>query len=211
VVTAHRAVEASRLPYQPPREPAPWERPVDPQATWKAEAREQLMVALRDGDLHAQGRYSEERPHAWAGAGSGFGLHSGYHTSIRPEQWREARYLDGKLTAMLWEFIDIRVPRFMVLAIWPAYAPPAMPKSVDAPAYTTPYLALMQEAIAQFGMSEDRQEKKDSLFEWFLTQEVDGEPISKNLADAMSTLIRLPSSQRGGAKRGYGPDLRRAV
>jgi hypothetical protein len=79
VVTAHRAVEASRLPYQPPREPAPWERPVDPQATWKAEAREQLMVALRDGDLHAQGRYSEERPHAWVGAGSGFGLHSGYH------------------------------------------------------------------------------------------------------------------------------------
>ena len=65
VVMAHRAVEASRLPCRPPREPAPWERPEDPQVTWKAEAREQLMVALRDGDLHAQGRYSEERPHAW--------------------------------------------------------------------------------------------------------------------------------------------------
>ena len=69
----------------------------------------------------------------------------------------------------------------------------------------------MQEAIAHFGMSEERQEKKDSLFEWFLTQQVEGEPISKNLADAMATLIRLPSSQRGGAKRVDGPDLRKAV
>ena len=93
VVVAHRAVEASRLPAAPPRERTPWERPADPQVRWKAEAREQLMVALRDGDLHAQGRYTEERPHAWGGAGSGFGLHSGYHTSISPEQWREARYL----------------------------------------------------------------------------------------------------------------------
>ena len=211
VVTAHRAVEASRLPYQPPREPAPWERPVDPQATWKAEAREQLMVALRDGDLHAQGRYSEERPHAWVGAGSRFGLHSGYHTSIRPEQWREARYLDGKLTAMLWEFIDIRVPRFVVLAIWPAYVPPAMPKSVDAPAYTTPYLELMHEAIELFSLSEVRQEKKDSLYEWFRTRQVDGEPVSGNLCDAMATLIRLPGAQRGGARRQTGPDLRKAV
>ena len=148
---------------------------------------------------------------AWGGAGTGFGLHSGYHTSISPEQWREARYLNDKLTAMHWEFIDIRVPRFMVLAIWPAYVPPSMPKSVDAPAYTTPYLALMQEAIEHFGLSEERQEKKDSLFEWFLTQEVDGEPVSRNLADAMATLIRLPCSQRGGAKRVDGPDLRKAV
>jgi hypothetical protein len=211
VVVAHRAVAASRLPYQPPREPAPWERPVDPQTTWKAEAHEQLMVALRDGDLHAQGRYSEERPHAWFGAGSGFGLHSGYHTSISPEQWREARYLDGKLTAMLWEFIDIRVPRFMVLAIWPAYVPPSMPKSVDASAYTTPYLALMQEAIEHFSLSEARQEKKDSLYEWFRTREVDGELVSGNLCDAMATLIRLPGAQRGGARRQTVPDLRKAV
>ena len=211
VVTAHRAVEASRLPAAPPREYMPWERPEDPRVRWKSEAHEQLMVALRDGDLHAQGRYSEERPHAWVGAGSRFGLHSGYHTSIRPEQWREARYLDGKLTAMLWEFIDIRVPRFMVLAIWRAYVPPAMPKSVDASAYTTPYLALMQEAIEHFSLSEARQEKKDSLYEWFRAQEVDGELVSGNLCDAMATLIRLPGAQRGGARRQTGPDLRKVV
>ena len=211
VVMAHRAVEASRLPAAPPREYMPWERPQDPRAKWKAEAHEQLMVALRDGDLHAQGRYSEERPDSWGRSGTGFGLHSGYHTSIRPEQWREARYLSDKLTAMFWEFVDIRMPRFMVLAIWPAYVPPSMPASVDATPYTTPYLALMQEAIEHFGLSDARQEKKESLFEWFRAQEVEGEPISNNLCDAMATLIRLPWAQRGGSKRVDGPDLRRAV
>jgi hypothetical protein len=210
VVVAHREVAASRSPSPPPRHHTPWGPEPETQAKWKAEAREQLMVALRDGDLHAQGRYTEERPFSWGGAGTGFGLHSGYHTSIRPEQWREARYLSDKLTAMHWEFIEIRVPRFMVLAIWPTYAPPSMPKSVDAPPYTTPYLALMQQAVEHFGLSEDRQEKKDSLYEWFRSQEVDGEELSRNLADAMATLVRLPGAQRGGAKRVIGPDLRQA-
>ena len=44
--------------------------------------------------------------------------------------------------------------------------------------------------------------------DWFLEQQVEGEPISNKLADAMATLIRLPSAQRGGAKRVLGPDLR---
>ena len=57
-------------------------------------------------------------------------------------------------------------------------------------------------------MSEGRQEKKDSLYEWFLAQKVDGERVSQNLADAMATLIRLPSAQRGGSKRVSGPELR---
>jgi len=68
----------------------------------------------------------------------------------------------------------------------------------------------MQEAIEHFGLSDERQEKKDSLYEWFLDKEVDGEGVSKNLADAMATLIRLPISQRGGSKRVEGPDLRQA-
>ena len=99
------------------------------------------------------------------------------------------------------EFIDIHMPRFMVLAIWPAYVPPAAAKPAPALPYTTPYLALMHEAIAHFGMSEERQEKKDRLVEWFLTKHVEDEPVSGNLADAMATLIRVPAAQRGGAKR----------
>ena len=176
---------------------------------WKAEAQEQLQIALRDGDLHAQGRYTEERTHGWGqgGNGTGFGLHSGYHSSIRPEQWREGKFLNGKLTAMLWEFIDIRIPRFMVKAIWPEFVAPAAPVAMPDEAYTTPYLDLMQTAIARFGISAQSQEKKECLSDWFVEQRIEGEPLSRNLADAMATLVRLPSAQRGGAKRVLGPEF----
>ena len=43
----------------------------------------------------------------------------------------------------------------------------------------------------------------------FLEQQIEGEPVSNNLADAMATLVRIPSAQRGGAKRVTGPDMRR--
>jgi hypothetical protein len=215
VVVARLTYEASLLP---PRELMPWERPRDLVAEARAEAHEQLLIALRDGDLLAQGRYTEERPNGWGyGANSsGFGLHSGYHTSIRPEQWREGKYSLERLTARDWEFIDIRMPRFIVKAIWPEYVPPAQPDvaaaadaSEEVP-YTTPYLVLMQEAIRHFGITVQRQEKKDCLVDWFLDHEVEGEPISRNLAEAMATLVRLPAAQRGGAKRVPVPAIRRA-
>jgi hypothetical protein len=168
-------------------------------------------VALRDGDLHAQGRFSDTRNNRnW---GSDFDkewvLHSGHHEPISPAHWRQGRFERDDLSSNQWEYIDIRMPRVMVLAIWPAYMPPSMPKLGDAAAYTTPYLDFMREAIAHFGLSEARQEKKESLSEWFRAQEVEGERVSQNLADAMATLIRLPSAQRGGARRVLGPDLRK--
>lgn len=212
-VTVARGSEAAKLLPEPAPTYQAWNLPQDPKIALKAQGETELLVALRDGDLIAQGRYTEERPNGWGfGASSGFGLHSGYHTSIRPEQWREGRYLMGKLTARDWEFIDIRMPRFMVKAIWPDHIPEVnrnLPTSSDA-GYTTPYLELMQAAIARFGLTEDSQSKKENLSDWFLEQDVEGEPVSQNLADAMATLIRLPSAQRGGAKRMSGPAFRKA-
>ena len=66
----------------------------------------------------------------------------------------------------------------------------------------------MQEAIRRFGLTEHHQEKKEVLTDWFRSQLVEGEQVSSNLADSMGTLVRLPSAQRGGAKRMQGPDLR---
>ena len=213
VTVARRAVEAAKLPPKPVPEYQTWNPPQDPTVAWKAEAEIELLVALRDGDLLAQGRYTEERTHGWGHGSdsSGFGLHSGYHASIRPEQWREGKYSLERLTARDWEFIDIRVGRFLVKAIWPDDIPePVRPAQGAADAiYTTPYLDLMQAAIAQFGISAGNQGKKDCLMVWFLEQQVEGEPVSNKLADAMATLIRLPFAQRGGAKRLLGPDLRR--
>ena len=187
-----------------------WERPRDPLAVWKGEAEEQLLVALRDGDLLAQGRFSETRNNSNFGPDSykTWILHSGYHQHITPAQWREGQFLNVTLSTMFWEFIDVRMPRFMVKAVWPDFVPPAVPVKIPDAPYSTPYLDLMQAAIAQFGITAESQEKKDCLADWFLGQEIEGEPVSKNLADAMATLVRLPSAQRGGAKRVIGPDLR---
>jgi len=122
VTVARRTTEAAKAPPKPVPVHNHWNPPHDPTIPWKAEAENELLVALRDGDLIAQGRYGEERPNGWGyGNGSGFGLHSGYHTSIRPEQWREGKYLSDRLTARDWEFIDIRMPRFLLKAIWPDY------------------------------------------------------------------------------------------
>jgi hypothetical protein len=63
VVVAHREFAASRSPSPPPRHRTPWGPEPEAQVKWKAEARQQLMVALRDGDLHAQGRYTTRLDH----------------------------------------------------------------------------------------------------------------------------------------------------
>mgnify|MGYP000285681724 CR=1 FL=1 len=122
----------------------------------------------------------------------------------------QGKYLSDRLTARDWEFIDIRMPRFLVKAIWPDYVPEVVSPSAgaDAMPYTTPYLDLMRAAIARFGITPEAQGKKECLVDWFLEQQIEGEPVSNKLADAMATLIRLPSAQRGGAKRVLGPDLR---
>lgn len=96
----------------------------------------------------------------------------------------------------------------MVLAIWLPYAEAAGPG--DALGYTTPYLDLMRQAIERFGICEANQEKKELLVDWFQRQEIGGELVSGKLADAMATLVRLPASQRGGARRPLGPELSRA-
>jgi hypothetical protein len=203
VTVARRAAEAAKLPSKPEPVHDHWNRPQDPTIAWKAEGQNELLVALRDGDLIAQGRCSEERTSWGHGSSTGFSLHSGYHTSIRPEQWREGKCSFGRLTARDWEFIEIRIPRFLVKAIWPDYVPEIVSPApgTGATPYTTPYLELMQAAIVQFGITPETQGKKECLMDWFLEQQIEGEPVSNKLADAMATLVRLPSAQRGGAKR----------
>ncbi len=177
----------------------PWQRPASPEERAGHEAQRELLIALRDGDLHATGRLSTRQTARWDTASSGWELHSGHHSAIAPEQWRggQMEWTFGTLTMSDGQFIDIRVPRFAVLAIWPE-AETARP----APGhYTTPYLDLLHRAITECRITEAHQEKKDVLVMWFRQQEIEGEPVSENLANAMATLVRLPASQRGGAKR----------
>jgi hypothetical protein len=187
----------------------PWRRAENPRRTAASDAAREVLVALRDGDLHAQGRLSTERCGPWTNGLDGWDLHSGHHSTITPEHWRagRAKVHTGVLTMADGKFIDIRVPRFMVLAIWPVIEvpkPSAAPDPTTGVPYRTPYMDLLDRAIAENGISMRDQGKKELLAAWFREQTVEGEPVSQNLGDAMATLIRLPASQRGGAKRGCG-------
>ncbi|WP_203075812.1 hypothetical protein [Falsiroseomonas ponticola] len=187
----------------------PWRRSENPRGGVASQAAREVQVALRDGDLHAQGRLSTTQSRPWTHALDGWDLHSGHHSTITPEQWRAGR-TDVQLAVLTMadgQFIDIRVPRFMVLAIWPVIEVPQLAPAVDPKTgepYRTPYMDLLERAIAENRISMRDQGKKELLADWFREQTVDGEPVSQNLADAMATLIRLPGSQRGGAKRGWG-------
>jgi len=173
-----------------------------------------FLLALRDGYVRATGRRSTTRGFLPASAPEAWRLHASDATLITTDEWREGEFAThpGSLTGSSWQFIQIEVPDFMVKAIWPDHVPaetaqPA-PDAHD-PSYMTPYLYLMQAAISRFGLTTEHQSKKENLSDWFHEQSIEGEPISRNLANAMATLIRLPAAQRGGAKRVHGPDLRR--
>jgi len=69
--------------------------------------------------------------------------------------------------------------------------------------YTTPYLEMMREAIRELEITRENQGKKEAiaaLFEEKLAYHKTT-PLSQKLADAMATLVRLPESQQGRAKR----------
>ena len=73
----------------------------------------------------------------------------------------------------------------------------------DTTLYTTPYLEMMQEVIRELAISRENQEKKEAIAALFEKKLNDHHltPPSQKLADAMATLVRLPESQQGRAKR----------
>jgi|GEM_PF-647922 len=173
-----------------------------------------LLLALRDGYVRATGRRSTTKGSCATVGIETWRLHATDPSLITTDEWRSGDFDSGRLvlTGLPWQYIQIEVPDFMVKAIWPDWPESNVPPGSEraASAYTTPYLELMQEAIARFRLTAESQSKKENLSDWFLEQPIEGERISRNLADAMATLIRLPSAQRGGAKRVLGPDFRRA-
>ena len=196
IINAEKSVAEEKV--LEPAYGAPWLQQPAPSDRGRAIARNELLVALRDGDLHATGRLSTTRANRAAPPYTEWTLHSGHGEPISPAQWRSGEFRTGHLRLIDGEFIDICLPRFMVRAIW---AKAKLSPALQGDSYSTPYLDLLRAAIAEFAITEERQPKKDNLVDWFRTQKVEGEVLSDNLASAMATLVRLPSSQRGGAKR----------
>ncbi len=124
VAVAHQAGKGEPAAAAPPRANACWERPEDPTIAWKADAENELLVALRDGDLHRAGPLHGHSDRNW---GSGLRTRNPCCTPAsrtdQPGTLAAGRFEGDRLTARDWEFIDIRMPRFLVKAIWPDYVP----------------------------------------------------------------------------------------
>ena len=166
-----------------------------------------LLLALRDGYVRATGRRSTTRREGGADEKNGWRLHATDPTLITTDEWRSGEFDADALvlTGQSWQYIQMQVPDFMVKAIWPEWplcvGTGPQEEHPASSSYTTPYLQLMQEAIMHFGLTEENQSKKENLSDWFFEKRIEGDPISRNIANSMATLIRLPTAQRGGAKR----------
>jgi hypothetical protein len=75
-------------------------------------------------------------------------------------------------------------------------------RGVVTDGYMPGYLDLLHRAIKHFSISDDNQPKADELTAWFQQQSVNGERVSKNLARAMTTIVRRPDRKKGGAIAG---------
>ncbi len=170
---------------------------------------EEVLLALRDGDLIATGRFSSELNPQWPDHEDlKWIFHAGEAKTIEPGEWRSGRLTRENigngfvLTLKEGEYVDITVPAFFVQAIWPI-PKPVRRTSADPRSYTTPYIELINRAIVENSLTDIEQSKKEVLVDWFKAQDIEGEPLSDNIAKALATIVRLPSSQRGGGKRSW--------
>lgn len=92
-------------------------------------------------------------------------------------------------------FCEIRLLREDIERIWP---PTTRDPTVSDQLYNTAWLRLMHEAIDHFEITDKNQPLADTLREWFRAKTADGQPVSANLAKAMTTFVRLPKNMRGG-------------
>jgi hypothetical protein len=163
-----------------------------------------LIVRLRDGDLHATGRFSDTRTQSWEPDPHRWVMHSGRQTEIPSEHWRTGRYHwnADSLDLLEAQYIEIQVPQCMIVEIWPPKLTASDDASdISARRYTTPYLDLMRRAIMELPISASSQPKKETVVAWFREQIIDHRPVSDNFARYLATFVRLPEAQRGGNRR----------
>lgn len=197
------------------RSQPPWlsQSPQQLQETAERAARDDLLVALRDGDLRATGRLSESQTQPWNARNGPWGLHSGKHTEIPLEYWAggQANIGGERLTYVSGEYIDIRVPFFFLQTLWPipaketnaSAAPMAgLDGAKPLPFSPTPYLDLLNRAVERFWPSgSPPTDKKETIVLWLMEQKVGGEDLSRNLAESMATIIRPLEARSGGNKK----------
>jgi hypothetical protein len=168
-------------------------------------AKAKVLGLLKSGLIRATGRRSEiKRGTAARWEAQQYKQHSRIRTYIPVEFWIESAFakssLYGTARNRTHEFTDIMVVvddcREHVGEDIAAHRQGE--QAEPATEYSTPYIALMWKAIDEFRISEHNQPIKETLVEWFLKQEIEGQKVSKVTAEYLASFVRLPSSRTGG-------------
>ncbi|MBF0190254.1 MAG: hypothetical protein HQL99_03770 [Magnetococcales bacterium] len=186
----------------------------------RAEAEEKawrdLQNALLRGDITAKGRFSNQqirqqwrvvnRDEAWEKHGASPVLVAMDHWMSGDADWRT-----GVLTFDQGQYIDTGVPEFIVSCLWPD--PSLLVSSetlanrwqANRPALRnapTAYLHLINKAVENFWVDgNEPKARKSEVVEWLRGHEVEGRPLSENLAQAIGTMILPARLRKGGIEK----------
>jgi hypothetical protein len=173
-------------------------------------AKAKILSLLREGRIRATGRMSETKRGGLSSRWEGqqYKTHSKARTYIEEDFWRTAisvKYgflndarIDGK------EYTDIRlVLEDCVAELQEDLLAHDGESTADAQNgaesnYSTPYIDLMWQAIDHFKITDENQPIKEGLVEWFLSQEIEGQKVSRTTAEYLASFVRLPASRLGG-------------
>lgn len=169
-------------------------------------ALDKIVSLLRQGNIRSTGRPSSEKKGTgkrWEG--QQYKNHSKQRSYIEKEFWkcfvfqkhsgfRTARSENMEYADILLVLEECRDHlRDEVLA----HAQDSKQEYRDSD-YSTPYIDLMHQVIEEFDITAENQPIKETLVEWFLAQEIDGQSVSRATAEYLASFVRLPSSRTGG-------------
>lgn len=163
-------------------------------------AQKALLIYLLQSRLQGQGRYSDcclTPEHSWELRK--YKNHASHWTAIDANLWtaKGISMTQQNLRFDGGEYIDLRFCTKDVLYNFPPQNN-AIPVLANQNDYLSPYMKIMLQAIQILDLRHNQQSKKNVLVDWFMTQEVNGQKLTRNMSKMMATLVRLPEAQRGG-------------
>ncbi len=170
-----------------------------------------VMSLIRDGSIRTTGRMSEiKKGPAKRWEAQQYKQHSKVRTYIDAEFWRTAAVVKSHIgfnTARTdgQEYTDVLlVLDDCIKHLADEVAAHGQDSKADTRGasqrsdYSTPYIDLMWQAIDHFKISGENQPIKDTLVEWFRSQEIAGQKVSRATAEYLASFVRLPESRLGG-------------
>ncbi len=178
---------------------------------------EDLRKALLRGDITAKGRFSNQKiRQQWRAVNrdDAWEMHGVHPVLVAAEHWMagDMDWREGVLTVVgQGQYIDTGVPEFILRHLWPDPSLLASSETLasrwqaNRPALRnapTEYLHLINQAVEKFWVDgNEPTARKAEVVEWLKGHEVEGQPLSENLAQAIGTMIMPVRLRLGGIEK----------